>query len=120
MKLSTIVRRFFLPLLGGDPRVKGSWLEVSLSLQSWAKLVFSGAALSATTKTVTFQKIKMICQVYRAGETAQWLKCLRGKHEDPGSIPRAQVKFRCYSMFLLSWNWRGEEKRSLGLVASQL
>lgn len=29
MKLSAIVRRFFLflPLLGGDPRVKGSWLE---------------------------------------------------------------------------------------------
>lgn len=78
----------------GNPRVSQSWLEGQPPTQSWAKPVFSGAALSATTKSVTFQDIEMICQVHGAKEMAQWIKGLLGKREDPSSIPRTHAKVR--------------------------
>lgn len=57
-----------------------------------------------------------------AGQTAQSVKCLRGKHEDPSSILKTQVKSKKPDMVGPACNfssWEVETADPWGLITSQ-
>lgn len=56
-----------------------------------------GSTQTSSTVKSTTRRHKILCLVRKerlakAGKRAPWVKCLPGKHEDPGSVPRTQVE----------------------------